>query len=57
MEGISFFRELKEGAFIRLTLMSIRGILKWKEVQYDKHDQKRHSRLAMPLIFVFLFPR
>lgn len=29
-------RELKEGAFIRLTVMPIRGVLEWSEVQYDK---------------------
>ncbi len=29
-------RELKEGAFIRLTVMPIRGVLKWEEVQYNE---------------------
>ncbi len=29
-------RELKDGAFIRLTVMPIRGVLEWKEVQYDE---------------------
>ncbi len=29
-------RELKEGAFIRLTVMPIRGVLAWSEVQYDE---------------------
>ncbi|MDE7327275.1 MAG: YxeA family protein [Lachnospiraceae bacterium] len=29
------FRELKEGAFIRLTVMPIRGVLEWSEVQYE----------------------
>lgn len=29
-------KELKEGAFIRLTVMPIRGVLEWKEVQYDE---------------------
>lgn len=29
-------RELKEGAFICLTVMPIRGVLEWKEVQYDE---------------------
>ncbi len=29
-------RELKEGAFIRLTVMPIRGVLEWIEVQYDE---------------------
>ena len=29
-------RELKEDAFIRLTVMPIRGVLEWIEVQYDE---------------------
>ncbi len=29
-------RELKEGAFIRLTVMPIRGVLGWSEVRYDE---------------------
>lgn len=29
-------RELKEGAFIRLTVMPVRGVLDWREVQYDE---------------------
>ncbi len=29
-------KELKEGTFIRLTVMPIRGVLEWKEVQYDE---------------------
>ena len=29
-------RELKEGAFIRLTVMPIRGVIEWSEVQYDE---------------------
>lgn len=29
-------RELKEGAFICLTVMPIRGVLAWEEVQYDE---------------------
>ena len=29
-------RELKEGAFIRLTVMPVRGVLDWSEVQYDE---------------------
>lgn len=27
-------KELKEGSFIRLTVMPIRGVLEWSEVQY-----------------------
>lgn len=29
-------RELKAGAFIRLTVMPIRGVLEWSEIQYDE---------------------
>lgn len=29
-------RELTEGAFIRLTVMPVRGVLDWSEVQYDE---------------------
>lgn len=29
-------RELEEGAFIRLTVMPIRGVLEWSEIQYDE---------------------
>lgn len=29
-------KELKEGAFIRLKVMSFRGVLEWSEVQYDE---------------------
>ena len=29
-------RKLKEGAFIRLTVMPVRGVLDWSEVRYDE---------------------
>ncbi len=29
-------RELREGAFIRLTVAALRGVTKWEEVQYDE---------------------
>lgn len=29
-------KELKEGAFIRLNVMPIRGVLEWSEVQYEE---------------------
>lgn len=29
-------RELRDGAFIRLTVMPVRGVLDWSEVQYDE---------------------
>lgn len=29
-------KELKEGAFIRLTVMPVRGVLEWSEVRYEE---------------------
>lgn len=29
-------RELREGAFIRLTVAPVRGVIEWSEVQYDE---------------------
>lgn len=29
-------RELKEGAFLRLTVMPVRGVVEWSEVKYDE---------------------
>ena len=29
-------RELREGAFLRLTVSPVRGVLNWSEVQYDE---------------------
>lgn len=29
-------RELREGAFIRLTVTPVRGVLEWSEVQYEE---------------------
>lgn len=29
-------RELREGAFLRLTVTPIRGVLEWSEIQYDE---------------------
>lgn len=29
-------RQLKEGAFIRLTVKPIRGVIAWEEIQYDE---------------------
>ncbi len=39
-------RELKEGAFIRLTVMPIRGVLEWEEVQYDELPAAVQSNYA-----------
>ena len=41
-------KELKEGAFIRLTVMPIRGVLEWKEVQYDELPASVQSNYAAP---------
>jgi uncharacterized protein (TIGR01655 family) len=39
-------KELKEGAFIRLTVMPIRGVLEWKEVQYEELPAAVQSNYA-----------
>ena len=41
-------KELKEGAFIRLTVMPIRGVLEWKEVQYDELPAVVQSNYTAP---------
>lgn len=41
-------KELKEGAFIRLTVMPIRGVLEWKEVQYDELPAAVQDNYAAP---------
>lgn len=41
-------RELKEGAFIRLTVMPIRGVLEWNEVQYDELPATVQKQYAVP---------
>ena len=40
-------RELKEGAFIRLTVMPIRGVIEWSEVQYDELPADVKSNYAV----------
>ena len=42
-------RELKEGAFIRLTVMPVRGVLDWSEVQYDELPEAVQNHYAAPL--------
>ncbi|MCI8383267.1 MAG: YxeA family protein, partial [Lachnospiraceae bacterium] len=42
-------KELKEGAFIRLTVMPIRGVLEWKEVQYDELPAAVQSNYTAPI--------
>ena len=41
-------RELKEGAFIRLTGMPIRGVTEWSEVQYEELPEAVQSRYPAP---------
>lgn len=40
-------RELKEGAFIRLTVMPVRGVLEWREVQYEELPLDVQSKYAV----------
>ncbi len=42
-------RELRDGAFICLTVMSIRGVLDWSEVQYDELPTAVQNHYAAPL--------
>ncbi|MDE6202068.1 MAG: YxeA family protein [Lachnospiraceae bacterium] len=42
-------RELKEGAFIRLTVMPVRGVLEWNEVQYDELPVTVQSNYTNPV--------
>ena len=42
-------RELREGAFIRLTVMPVRGVLDWSEVQYDELPAAVQNHYAAPL--------
>ena len=41
-------RELKEGAFIRLTVMPVRGVLDWSEVQYDELPAAVQEHYVVP---------
>ena len=40
-------RELREGAFIRLTVMPLRGVIEWSEVQYDELPVDVQSNYAV----------
>ncbi len=42
-------RELREGAFIRLTVMPIRGVLDWSEVQYDELPPAVQAHYTAPV--------
>jgi len=39
---------LKEGAFVRLTVMPVRGVLEWKEVQYEELPAAVQNHYAAP---------
>ncbi len=41
-------RKLKEGAFIRLTVMPIRGVLEWSEVKYDELPIAVQEQYSLP---------
>ncbi|MCI8811486.1 MAG: YxeA family protein, partial [Oscillibacter sp.] len=41
-------RELREGAFIRLTVMPVRGVLDWSEVQYDELPEAVQNHYSAP---------
>ncbi len=41
-------RELRDGAFIRLTVMPVRGVLNWSEVQYDELPTAVQNHYAAP---------
>lgn len=41
-------RELKEGAFLRLTVMSVRGVLDWSEMQYNELPAAVQEHYAAP---------
>lgn len=41
-------RELKEDAFIRLTVMPIRGVLEWSEIQYDELPIVVQAQYTLP---------
>lgn len=41
-------RELREGAFICLTVMPVRGVLAWKEVQYEELPETVQEQYDAP---------
>ena len=41
-------RKLREGAFIRLTVMPVRGVLDWSEVQYDELPAAVQAHYSAP---------
>jgi len=41
-------KELKEGAFICLTVKSVQGVVDWKEVQYNELPQEVQTHFTAP---------
>lgn len=41
-------RELREGAFLRLEVMPVRGVVNWEEVQYSELPGPVQARFAEP---------
>lgn len=41
-------RELKEGAFLRLTAVPVRGVTEWEEVQYGELPEAVQAKFAPP---------
>ena len=41
-------RELKEKAFLRLTVMPVRGVLEWSEVNYDELPAAVQGKYTAP---------
>ncbi len=41
-------RQLKQGAFIRLTVVPVRGVIAWEEVQYDELPAAVQSQYPAP---------
>ena len=42
-------KELRDGAFIRLTVMPVRGVLNWSELQYDELPAMVQKHYAVPV--------
>lgn len=41
-------RELREDAYLKLTVVPIRGVLEWEEVQFDDIPEKAQVKLPVP---------
>lgn len=42
-------KKLKEGAFIRLKVMPVRGVLEWKEIQYNELPDAVQGNYTVPI--------